>query len=195
LLQPRRPVTRRSYCVRSHCTLRWHAGMLSELDVRLPRSRPATVYTDEDMVAFVHRLAVPCCYRRHPQSPRPHHRPRSALHCEPRGQLASPARSAPRKGALESPRWPRPAHRGVIGLDVDRVAQAAEPCGLPSMASTTARGCVTRTSSGARAAAVAGHHHRPRGVRQAKALEAGLGRGVSVVMACRPPHACHGAPR
>ena len=32
--------------------------MLSELDVRLPRSRPATVHTDEDMVAFVHRLAV-----------------------------------------------------------------------------------------------------------------------------------------
>ena len=37
--------------------LRWRGGMLSEFDVSLPRSRPATVRTDEDTIALVRRLA------------------------------------------------------------------------------------------------------------------------------------------
>ena len=37
--------------------LRWRGGMLTEFDVSLPRSRPATVRTDEDTVALVRRLA------------------------------------------------------------------------------------------------------------------------------------------
>ncbi|MGH9904578.1 MAG: recombinase family protein, partial [Pyrinomonadaceae bacterium] len=43
---------------RAHLTLRWRGGLLSELDVSLPRSRPETVHTDEDTVALVRRLAV-----------------------------------------------------------------------------------------------------------------------------------------
>jgi DNA invertase Pin-like site-specific DNA recombinase/predicted DNA-binding transcriptional regulator AlpA len=37
--------------------LRWRGGMLTELDVSLPRSRPASVRTDEETVALVRRLA------------------------------------------------------------------------------------------------------------------------------------------
>lgn len=43
---------------RAHLTLRWRGGMLTEIDVNLPRSRPATIRTDEDTVALVRRLAV-----------------------------------------------------------------------------------------------------------------------------------------
>jgi DNA invertase Pin-like site-specific DNA recombinase/predicted DNA-binding transcriptional regulator AlpA len=43
---------------RAHLTLRWRGGLLTELDVELPRSRPATVRTDEDTVALVRRLAT-----------------------------------------------------------------------------------------------------------------------------------------
>ena len=39
-------------------TLRWHGGALTEIDLALPRSRPATVRTDEDTIALVRRLAV-----------------------------------------------------------------------------------------------------------------------------------------
>ena len=39
-------------------TLRWKGGALTEIDLSLPRSRPATVRTDEDTVALVRRLAV-----------------------------------------------------------------------------------------------------------------------------------------
>jgi DNA invertase Pin-like site-specific DNA recombinase len=39
-------------------TLRWKGGALTEIDLGLPRSRPATVRTDEDTVALVRRLAV-----------------------------------------------------------------------------------------------------------------------------------------
>ncbi len=39
-------------------TLRWRGGALTELDVDLPRFRPATVRTDEATVALVRRLAV-----------------------------------------------------------------------------------------------------------------------------------------
>lgn len=38
-------------------TLRWRGGTLTELDVPLPRSRPATVRTDEETLALVRRLA------------------------------------------------------------------------------------------------------------------------------------------
>jgi excisionase family DNA binding protein len=43
---------------RAHLTLRWCGGLLTEFDVELPRSRPATVRTDEDTVALVQRLAA-----------------------------------------------------------------------------------------------------------------------------------------
>jgi DNA invertase Pin-like site-specific DNA recombinase len=43
---------------RAHLTLRWRGGALTEVDVDLPRSRPATVRTDEATVALVRRLAV-----------------------------------------------------------------------------------------------------------------------------------------
>jgi DNA invertase Pin-like site-specific DNA recombinase len=42
----------------AHLTLRWKGGALSEIDLALPRSRPATVRTDEDTIALVRRLAV-----------------------------------------------------------------------------------------------------------------------------------------
>jgi len=42
----------------AHLTLRWKGGALTEIDLSLPRSRPATVRTDEDTVALVRRLAV-----------------------------------------------------------------------------------------------------------------------------------------
>jgi sugar-specific transcriptional regulator TrmB len=37
--------------------LRWRGGALGEFDVSLPRSRPATVRTDEDTIGLVRRLA------------------------------------------------------------------------------------------------------------------------------------------
>ncbi|MGH8523309.1 MAG: helix-turn-helix domain-containing protein, partial [Gammaproteobacteria bacterium] len=43
---------------RAHLILRWRGGLLSEVDVNLPRSRPASIRTDEDTVALVRRLAV-----------------------------------------------------------------------------------------------------------------------------------------
>jgi excisionase family DNA binding protein len=43
---------------RAHLTLRWRGGRLTELDVSLPRSRPATVRTDEDTLALLRRLAA-----------------------------------------------------------------------------------------------------------------------------------------
>jgi DNA invertase Pin-like site-specific DNA recombinase/predicted DNA-binding transcriptional regulator AlpA len=43
---------------RAHLTLRWRGGALTELDVDLPRSRPATVRTDEATLALVRRLAA-----------------------------------------------------------------------------------------------------------------------------------------
>ena len=42
---------------RAHLKLRWRGGRLTECDVALPRSRPATVRTDEDTIALVRRLA------------------------------------------------------------------------------------------------------------------------------------------
>ena len=39
-------------------TLRWKGGALNEIALALPRSRPATVRTDEDTIALVGRLAV-----------------------------------------------------------------------------------------------------------------------------------------
>jgi DNA invertase Pin-like site-specific DNA recombinase len=39
-------------------TLRWKGGALSDLDVPLPRSRPATARTDEDTLDLVRRLAA-----------------------------------------------------------------------------------------------------------------------------------------
>ena len=42
----------------AHLTLRWKGGALSEIDLSLPRSRPATIRTDEDTIALVRRLAV-----------------------------------------------------------------------------------------------------------------------------------------
>jgi DNA invertase Pin-like site-specific DNA recombinase/uncharacterized protein YndB with AHSA1/START domain len=42
----------------AHLTLRWKGGALYEIDLALPRSRPATIRTDEDTVALVRRLAA-----------------------------------------------------------------------------------------------------------------------------------------
>jgi predicted DNA-binding transcriptional regulator AlpA len=42
----------------AHLTLRWKGGALTEIDLALPRKRPATVRTDEDTVALVRRLAA-----------------------------------------------------------------------------------------------------------------------------------------
>ena len=39
-------------------TLRWKGGALEEIDLALPRSRPATIRTDEDTISLVRRLAV-----------------------------------------------------------------------------------------------------------------------------------------
>ena len=41
----------------AHLTLRWRGGLLTEIDVHLPRSRPAPIRTDEDVVQLVRRLA------------------------------------------------------------------------------------------------------------------------------------------
>jgi transposase len=43
---------------RAHLTLRWRGGRLTDLEVSLPRSRPATVRTDEETLALLRRLAV-----------------------------------------------------------------------------------------------------------------------------------------
>ena len=42
----------------AHLTLRWRGGLLSEIDVPLPRSRPATVRTEEDTIELLRRLAT-----------------------------------------------------------------------------------------------------------------------------------------
>jgi hypothetical protein len=42
----------------AHLTLRWKGGVLNEIDLTLPRSRPATIRTDEDTIALVRRLAA-----------------------------------------------------------------------------------------------------------------------------------------
>ena len=42
----------------AHLTLRWKGGALTEIDLNLPRSRPATIRTDEDTIALVRRLAT-----------------------------------------------------------------------------------------------------------------------------------------
>jgi DNA invertase Pin-like site-specific DNA recombinase len=46
------------YKAAAYLALRWKGGALSEIDLALPRSRPATVRTDEDTIALVRRLAV-----------------------------------------------------------------------------------------------------------------------------------------
>jgi len=42
----------------AHLTLRWRGGVLSELDVPLPRSHPAPIRTCEDTIELLRRLAV-----------------------------------------------------------------------------------------------------------------------------------------
>jgi len=42
----------------AHLTLRWRGGLLSEIDVPLPRSRPPTIRTEEDTIELARRLAV-----------------------------------------------------------------------------------------------------------------------------------------
>ncbi len=43
---------------RAHLTLRWRGGLLTDIDVHLPRSHPAPIRTDEEVVELVRRLAV-----------------------------------------------------------------------------------------------------------------------------------------
>src|SRR5207248_7050100 len=42
---------------RARLTLRWRGGSLTDIDVDLPRQKPAIVRTDEDTIALVRRLA------------------------------------------------------------------------------------------------------------------------------------------
>jgi DNA invertase Pin-like site-specific DNA recombinase len=42
----------------AHLTLRWKGGSITDLDVPLPRSRPATIRTDEETLDLVRRLAA-----------------------------------------------------------------------------------------------------------------------------------------
>jgi len=51
-------LTRDSAAHELRLTLRWHGGLISEIPIPLPRSRPATVRTDEDTVDLIRRLAV-----------------------------------------------------------------------------------------------------------------------------------------
>jgi DNA invertase Pin-like site-specific DNA recombinase len=44
----------------AHLTLRWKGGAFTAIDLALPRSRPATLRTDEDTIALVRRLASHC---------------------------------------------------------------------------------------------------------------------------------------
>ncbi len=41
----------------AHLVIRWKAGALDEINLTLPRSRPATIRTDEDTIALIRRLA------------------------------------------------------------------------------------------------------------------------------------------
>ena len=43
---------------RAHLKLRWHGSHLTEIDVGLPRSRPASIRTDEETLSLLRRLAV-----------------------------------------------------------------------------------------------------------------------------------------
>jgi len=43
---------------RTHLTLRWRGGALTDLDLDTPRYRPTTVRTDEDTIALVRRLVA-----------------------------------------------------------------------------------------------------------------------------------------
>jgi DNA invertase Pin-like site-specific DNA recombinase len=49
-------VERQAFC--AHLTLRWKGGALTEIDLNLPRSRPAPIRTSEDTVALLRRLAA-----------------------------------------------------------------------------------------------------------------------------------------
>ncbi len=42
----------------AHLTLRWKGGLITELDLHLPRSNPPPIRTDEDTIDLVRRLAV-----------------------------------------------------------------------------------------------------------------------------------------
>ena len=72
-------------------TLRWKGGALNEINLALPRSRPATMRTDEDTIALVRRLAV-----HYPDSViagilnRQRHSLRPSLHRRPGRQSAPP---------------------------------------------------------------------------------------------------------
>ena len=43
---------------RAHLTPRWRGGTLTELDLPLPRMKPRGLYTDEDTISLLRRLAV-----------------------------------------------------------------------------------------------------------------------------------------
>ena len=42
----------------AHLTLRWRGGLLSDIDLALPRSQPAPIRTDEETIELVRRLAA-----------------------------------------------------------------------------------------------------------------------------------------
>ena len=43
---------------RAHLTLRWRGGVLTEIDLCLPRMKPRGLHTDEDTISLLRRLAV-----------------------------------------------------------------------------------------------------------------------------------------
>ena len=51
-------VTRSTSAHEVRLTLRWHGGLISHIPIPLPRSRPATIRTDEDTVDLIRRLAM-----------------------------------------------------------------------------------------------------------------------------------------
>ena len=51
-------VTRSTSAHEVRLTLRWHGGLISHITIPLPRSRPATIRTDEDTVDLIRRLAM-----------------------------------------------------------------------------------------------------------------------------------------
>ncbi len=96
-------VEREAFC--AHLTVRWKGGALTDIDLDLPRSRPATIRTSEDTVELLRRLAAhyPDAVIAGVLNPSgPHDRLWPSLRPQPRRQLAP---------ALGYPGLPRDAAR------------------------------------------------------------------------------------
>ena len=90
----------------AHLTLRWKGGALTDLDVPLPRSRPATVRTNEGTLDLVRRLAAlypdtviaGILNRQGRTTARGHRSPIGSPLCAPTGasRVSSPSRRSPK---------------------------------------------------------------------------------------------------